>query len=329
MRPIHLPIRAIAFLCPVIGAACCAVAQSRSTAEQNVVAATVDGEPIYLGDVDRLLAKVAGKQEINPAVLPMLQAGVLAEIVDRRLVLAYAKRRKTGATAGEVDASLAELKSKVQRQGSSLKRFLQERSIGEDQLRRQLAWNLTWEKYRARYVTDARLQSHFKEHRRQFDGTRLVVSQILLRPEAGAGSEAISDLVKRAEAIRREITSGKLSFAEAARKHSTAPSAKEGGRLGQIGRQGPMVEAFSRAAFELDVGQISPPVTTRFGVHLIRCDEIIPGRKQWTEVREELEKALARELLRRLAQNQRRYSTVRFTGKVPYFEPGTIKLVVP
>jgi len=41
-----------------------------------------------------------------------------------------------------------------------------------------------------------------------------------------------------------------------------------------------MDEAFSRAAFALQTGQISPPVRSPFGVHLIRCEAIKPGTEQ-------------------------------------------------
>ena len=88
-------------------------------------------------------------------------------------------------------------------------------------------------------------------------------------------------------------------------------------------------ESFSQAAFALEVGQVSRPVTTRFGVHLIRCDQIKPGNKKWTQVRQELEKALARKLLDRLARNQQPYTPVQFTGRAPYFKPGTRELVLP
>jgi parvulin-like peptidyl-prolyl isomerase len=329
MRRIDLPIIALEYICVTMLGAGWAPAQDRPSAGQEVVVASVDGEPIYLSEVDRILAKVARKQEVNPAARPVLRAQVLAEIVDRRLVLAYAKRRKSGATPAEVDAALAKLKSQLKRQGSSLERFLQQQSITEADLRRQLTWNLAWEKYLARYVTEARLQSHFKTHRREFDGTRLSVSHILLRPKADGDPRAMADLVKQAQAIRREITSGNLSFAEAAAKYSAAPSAKDGGRLGLIARRGAMVESFSQAAFALEVGQLSRPVTTRFGVHLIRCDQIKPGNKKWTDVREQLQKALARELLDRLARIQQPHTPVKFTGRAPYFKPGTRELVLP
>jgi parvulin-like peptidyl-prolyl isomerase len=173
------------------------------------------------------------------------------------------------------------------------------------------------------------MESTFRTHRREFDGSEVAVSHILLRPQADAGPEAVDALVRRAEAIRREITSGKVSFAEAAREHSAGPSARQGGRLGSIARRGAMSEAFSRAAFSLEVGQVSPPVRTPFGVHLIRCDAIKRGSRQWTEVRGDLRKALGRELIDKLARLQRSYSTVKHTGQAPYFDLDTGKLVVP
>jgi parvulin-like peptidyl-prolyl isomerase len=187
---------------------------------------------------------------------------------------------------------------------------------------------LAWGKYRARYVTEERLASYFDEHRRQFDGTELSVSHILLRPDA-SGARPTEELVERARRMREKIVSGKLSFEEAAQRHSAGPSGKQGGKLGFIGRRGPMVESFSRAAFALEAGELSEPVTTRFGVHLIRCDDIKPGTKPLAEVSEQVEDAVARELLEKLVQFEKRHTRVELTGKWPYFKPGTRELVVP
>ena len=304
-------------------------AQSEPASEQNVTVATVGDEPIYARDVERLLGKVIGRQEVDPAARPVLQAQVLAEIVDRRLVLAYARRTETGASASEVQRAVTELKSKLAARGRSLSDHLVEQSITEADLRRQIAWKLIWPKYLDRYITQPRLASYFNAHRREFDGTEVSVSHVLLRPEPDAGPHAVAELVERAEELRKSITSGKITFAEAARKHSAGSSADGGGRLGFIARRGAMVEAFSRAAFALEVGRISEPVTTRFGVHLIRCNEIKPGKKELADVRQQLQEALARELIDKLSRLERRYTPVKFTGAGPHFEAGTRKLAVP
>jgi len=68
--------------------------------------------------------------------------------------------------------------------------------------------------------------------------------------------------------IQRKLDQGE-AFEELARKFSRCPSAKGGGDLGFFGR-GRMVESFDEAAFALEIGEISKPVKTRFGYHLIQ-----------------------------------------------------------
>ncbi len=304
-------------------------AEGLSRLEPAAVVATVGDEPIEAGEVNRRLDELTRGKKIAPEALPIAQAQALAEIVDRRLILAYSRRTHSGATAEEVDKAVAELRERLAAQQRSLADYLRDQAMTEGDLRRQIAWKLTWERYLAKYVTESRLASYFEAHRREFDGTEVVASHILLQPAPGSGPQEVDALVKRAGAIREEIAAGRILFDQAARKHSAGPSGKEGGKLGPVPRRGVMDEAFSRAAFALQPGQISPPVKSPFGVHLIRCDAIQPGTKPLADARAQLEEALARELFRKLARIEVRHTPVRFTGKAPYFKPGTEELVLP
>ena len=73
---------------------------------------------------------------------------------------------------------------------------------------------------------------------------------------------------EEAEKIRAEILAGKKSFAEEAKEVSLCPSGAQGGDLGYFAR-GQMVPEFEKAAFSLHVGEVSEPVKTQFGWHLI------------------------------------------------------------
>ncbi len=79
---------------------------------------------------------------------------------------------------------------------------------------------------------------------------------------------------QEASNIRKEIMTGTNqkeifnNFMNAAKKYSKCPSASSGGILGWFGR-GDMVPSFEKAAFELPVGQVSQPVKTAYGWHLI------------------------------------------------------------
>jgi foldase protein PrsA len=71
-----------------------------------------------------------------------------------------------------------------------------------------------------------------------------------------------------AQAIKARIDKGE-SFSEIAKQVSLCPSGKKGGELGTFGR-GQMVKPFETAAFQLEKGQVSDPVKTEFGYHLIK-----------------------------------------------------------
>lgn len=72
--------------------------------------------------------------------------------------------------------------------------------------------------------------------------------------------------------IRSRIMAGE-SFEDLARTYSDDGSASNGGSLGEFG-PGDMVPAFELAAYALQPGEVSPPVVTPFGVHLIRLDQV-------------------------------------------------------
>ena len=171
---------------------------SGSAETQNVVVATVDEEPVWAAEVTRLVTKVTRGQPATPAALTILQAQSLEELIDRRLVLAHARRNDEWPTDEQLQKAREEFNVRLAAQHRSLEEFLRVRSLTAAGLDRQFAWNIVWQKYLARYRTDARAESYFQAHRRQFDGTELAVSQILLRPSPDQPpAAAIADLLNR------------------------------------------------------------------------------------------------------------------------------------
>lgn len=81
-------------------------------------------------------------------------------------------------------------------------------------------------------------------------------------------SHILVDTKQEAESLKTRIEKGE-SFETLAQEYSKCPSGRQGGDLGYFER-GQMVPEFDQAAFSLPVGQISEPVQTQFGWHLIK-----------------------------------------------------------
>lgn len=104
-------------------------------------------------------------------------------------------------------------------------------------------------------------------------------------------SHILVDTEAEAIAIKAEIDGG-ADFAALAREKSTGPSGPNGGQLGWFGA-GAMVPSFEAAVATLEVGEVSDPVQTQFGWHVITLNETrVTERPTLEEVRAELEDEL-------------------------------------
>ncbi|GMN88808.1 peptidylprolyl isomerase [Francisella sciaenopsi] len=68
--------------------------------------------------------------------------------------------------------------------------------------------------------------------------------------------------------IKKDISEGKITFEEAAKKHSLCPSGARGGDLGTFS-QGQMVPEFDKVVFNDELHKVHGPVQTQFGYHLL------------------------------------------------------------
>lgn len=75
------------------------------------------------------------------------------------------------------------------------------------------------------------------------------------------------DSQEECERLKQEIEAG-ADFAEMARQHSSCPSSRQGGELGEFGR-GQMVREFDEVVFTGELNKVHGPVKTQFGYHLI------------------------------------------------------------
>lgn len=136
-------------------------------------------------------------------------------------------------------------------------------------------------------ISESDLQAYYDQRSEAYAREERRASHILIE----AGAEAQTTLAE----IQEKLAAGE-SFEKLAEAYSVdTVSAREGGDLGYAGR-GVYDEAFENALFALEPGQVSEPVETTFGLHLIRLDDVrrsdVPS---FAELRDQLQDELAQE----------------------------------
>jgi parvulin-like peptidyl-prolyl isomerase len=284
----------------------------------SVIAATAQGRQIPLTQLERELAVVVKDRKLSADAKTALQKQVLQHAVDRRLVMHWLVTTNEAASPQDVELLMGRLQKKLDNEGIKLADFLRQQGQTEGQFRDQQWWELSWQKYLDKHLTAATLQKYFDKNRRDFDGTELRVAHILLPATTGAKADDIAKLKMQAAAIRDDIVAKKLTFADAAKQHSKSPTAAKGGDIGWIQRHEPMPESFSTAAFELQADEVSQPVETAFGVHLIQCLEVKSGQRTWQDAAEELRPAVIHYLFRWIADKERPAAKIEYTTHWPH-----------
>lgn len=151
----------------------------------------------------------------------------------------------------------------------TMKQALKKQGQSLDSLRERIRERIKMQKFIEQETGDIEVspeeaKQYFEQNRQEFDQPEQVKARhILIKDDTGA-EEKINELKGR-------LDQG-TDFSELARQESEGPSAKKGGSLGFITRDR-MVKPFSDAAFQLDPGEVSDPVKTQYGWHLIKVDE--------------------------------------------------------
>jgi parvulin-like peptidyl-prolyl isomerase len=289
--------------------------------DEDRVAATVDDIPLYAGEVEWIVERAAKQTELDVAARDQLRAAALDQLVRQQSALSELERQNEACTRQELELALTRFSEELKRQGKTLEDVYRERRIPKAAFERGMRWRMSWNAYLTKTLTEEHLQRYYESHRRDFDGTRLRVAQILLTLPTDIADE--SPARKQLEDIRRKIEGGSLTFGDAARQYSEAPSAASGGEMGWISRHEPMPDTFSSAAYLLAKGEVSPPVRSPLGMHLIQCLEIEAGTRTWQEARDELATAAQRDLFDQLVESAWKKSRVEFADGQPHFRTGT------
>lgn len=252
----------------------------------DAIAAMVNDEAILASDVEEQVYMFVQRAGVQPTrqEVDSLRRRVLDAMIDDRLVQAEAKRQGVVATDAEInrqlDAAIADQKERLGGDGP-FNEALKREGLTETQLRDRFRTDLTkqiaMEKFRQKMfprkaVTPAEAEAYFNAHKDKFPRVpaevRLSVIQIPPQPE----STAVAAGFAKAQAVRKRLVAGER-FAKVAAEESEDPGSKDaGGDLGFFGR-GRMETSVETAAFSLKNNEISQPIRSPYGWHILQTLE--------------------------------------------------------
>lgn len=161
-------------------------------------------------------------------------------------------------------------------------------------------------------VDDAAIQKYYDEHKSDYE--TLKARHILIRAKgapmpATAGKPELTEeeALAKAQALRKRIVAGE-DFAKIAQAESDdSGSGAQGGNLGEF-KKGMMVPPFEEAAFAAKINEITEPVKTPFGYHIIKVEA--HDTKTLAEVKSDIAAKLRPEMARTEAENLRKGAKV-------------------
>ncbi|OUA52209.1 peptidylprolyl isomerase PrsA [Bacillus thuringiensis] len=168
----------------------------------------------------------------------------------------------------EVDKRFDEMKKQV---GDQFDTLLKQQGLKEETVKNGVRTSLAQEKAIEKTITDKELKDNYKPE--------IKASHILVKDEATA------------KKVKEELGQGK-SFEELAKQYSEDTGSKEkGGDLGFFG-PGKMVKEFEDAAYKLKKDEVSEPVKSQFGYHIIKVTDIKEPEKSFEQSKADIKKEI-------------------------------------
>jgi parvulin-like peptidyl-prolyl isomerase len=265
--------------------------------------ATVNGQPIMKAEVEAILKRQPpSAAPLTEAQHRQAQSEALDYLINETIMRQFLKRAMAGKPpispySAAVTKHVKELADGLAKKNQTLAAFLKETGQSEDELRASIIKEMQWEAYINDNLSAEDVQKYYEAYKPFFDKVLVRARHILIRVPQSADETERRVARNRLLELRKQIVSGKLDFAEAAKKNSDCTSKEQGGDLNFFPRKFVVLEPFARAAFALKVGEISSVVETDYGLHLIKVEERTKGEPtQFEDVKAEVRRICMMEM---------------------------------
>jgi parvulin-like peptidyl-prolyl isomerase len=271
------------------------------------VVAKVNGDIIVLSAVQEKAGFISQQIKAGQGKLPdnmseeELLEKVLDNMVDEKLQLQEARKTLMTVDEKKVEKALDEIKSNNKITNEQLEAMLENEGKSlesyKQQVRNQILVSqmVGFEMNKSPAISDKKIQRYYLKHRNEFwEAKKSFFRHILFIFEPGIADKDKRVKTIRAKEVLRQIKTG-LNFEDLAKKYSEDVSSSIGGEIGYV-TKGNLVAEFEEAAFKLKEGEVSGLVESRYGLHIIKNDHVVPGRiKPFDDVKEEIRRRLLSE----------------------------------
>jgi peptidyl-prolyl cis-trans isomerase SurA len=241
----------------------------------NEVVATVDGSPITSHELDAFIRQSTGG--VDPTQLSDSDRRKALELlVTDALIRSESSRLGLSASDAEVDAYINQIKQQNQLDDDALSLALKQQGLTLDgyrgQIKKEILKNqLVGRQIRQRVnIPPEEVQRYYEEHQDEFaQPAAIKVRHIFFA--APASEEDAERVTEKLNEAKKRLADGD-DFEDVAKDLSDGPEASEGGLLGLM-RKGQMQDEIEEVAFSLKSGEVSAPVRSAAGIHILKVDE--------------------------------------------------------
>jgi len=239
----------------------------------NKILATIDGEPITAYELKQFAERTIRGRQVNSND----QAMLLDALITEKLVTKEVSDKGVVVRDEDVEHYIDGIKERNKINDDQLKQALAQQGltlesyhaqIREDIQRQQLISHEIRGKVN---VTPEEVQRYYEAHLSEYSTpSKLQLAHIVFRLEPDASPDRVVAVMAKAEEVQGRLKKG-ADFGELAKQVSEDATAQNGGELGWF-KKGEMLEPLEKAAETVKVGQVSDPVRTNVGVHLIKVE---------------------------------------------------------
>ena len=270
LRSVAGRLRAVTFV-----AACLLFLATAAPAELvNKILATVDGEPVTVYQLKRYTQDSIRGRQLSASVD---QSGLLEALITDKLIQKEVSEKGVVVRDEDIDRYIEAIKQRNNLDDEKLKTALAGQGLTFESYRAQIREELERDQLVGREirgkvsVTPEEVERYYQAHLSEYSTPeRVQVAHIVFRLESDAPADKVAAITARAQDLYQRIKKG-ADFAEMAKQYSEDPSGQNGGDLGWF-KPGELLDSLEQAAARLKVGEVSEPVRSKVGLHLLKLE---------------------------------------------------------